>query len=182
LVCFTYRLVNEVALRLWYNWYSSDEKAADLKSYNGYSSAQRARAQSWLNSQWRSDALTRPIACIACGQTAQPIDAHDEDYSEPFRKDVTDAFHLCFICHMMVHSRHRNKEAWRVFRRMVEGGGRPIPLGGRRFLSFQQKFLTAQITSALFEWFEAPRRLALSEIEFSQDRTHIGSPRAMFVR
>jgi hypothetical protein len=140
-----------------------------LKTYNGFSGEQRTRAQSWLNSQWKSGALARPVACIACGQTAQPIDAHAEDYSEPFRKDVTDAFHLCFICHMMVHSRHRSQQAWRAYRHMVEIGGRAIPVGGRHFLVFQQKFLTGQIIPALFEWFGAPQRQALREIELSQD-------------
>ena len=148
-----------------------------LKTYNSFNGEQRARAQSWLNSQWRSGALARPVACTACDQTAQPIDAHAEDYSEPFRKDVTDAFHLCFICHMMVHCRHRSQEAWRVYRQMVESGGRAIPVGGRHFPAFQQKFLTGQITSALFEWFDPPKRQALSEIELSQDRTQVGPPR-----
>src|SRR3984885_11802024 len=115
-----------------------------LKTYNGFNGEKRARAQSWLNSQWRSGALARPVACTACDQTAQPIDAHAEDYSEPFRKDVTDAFHLCFICHMMVHCRHRNQEAWRISRHMVESGGRAIPVGGRHFRAFQQKFLTGR--------------------------------------
>ena len=119
----------------------------------------------------------RAVACIACGQTAQPIDAHAEDYSEPFRKGVTDAFHVCFICHMMVHSRDRNHQAWRVYRLMIESGGRAIPLGGRHFLNFQQKFLTRHITSALFEWFAPPTRQALSEIELSQGQTQVGPTR-----
>jgi hypothetical protein len=153
-----------------------------LKNYNGFSGEQRTRAQSWLNSQWRSGALARPVACIACGQTAQPIDAHAEDYSQPIRKGVTDAFHLCFVCHMMVHCRHRNQEAWRIYRQMVESGGRAIPVRGRHFPTFQQKFLTGQITSALFEWFDLPKRRALSEIELSQDRTQVGLPRETDVK
>ena len=148
-----------------------------MKSYNGFNGEQRVRAQSWLNAQWSSGALARPVACIACGQTAQPIDAHAEDYSEPFRKGVTDAFHLCFICHMMVHSRHRSQQAWRAYRHMVETGGRAFPVGGRHFLVFQQKFLTGQIVPALFEWFDPPQQQALSEIELSQDRMAVGSPR-----
>jgi hypothetical protein len=140
-----------------------------LKNYNGFSGEQRGQAQSWLNAQWRSGALARPVACIACGQTAQPIDAHAEDYSEPFRKGVTDAFHVCFICHMMVHCRHRSEEAWRLYRHMVESGGRPIPVGGRHFPAFQQKFLTGKILPGLFEWFDPPQRQALREIELSQD-------------
>jgi hypothetical protein len=148
-----------------------------LKGYNGFTGEQRDLAQSWLNAQWRSGALARPLNCCACGQTAQPIDAHAEDYSEPFRKGLTDEFHLCFICHMMVHCRHRSQEAWCLYRHMVESGGRAIPVGGRHFPAFQQKFLTGQITSALFEWFDPPKRQALSEIELSQDRTQVGPPR-----
>ena len=69
-----------------------------LKSYNGFSGEQRGRAQSWLNAQWRSGAITRPLECVACGQTAQPIDAHAEDYSEPFRKGLTDG--VSFVLHL----------------------------------------------------------------------------------
>ncbi|HZZ24925.1 MAG TPA: hypothetical protein VFE60_21135 [Roseiarcus sp.] len=140
-----------------------------MKDYNGFTGEQRGRAQSWLNAQWRSGAIARPLDCCACGQAAQPIDAHAEDYSEPFRKDVTDGFHLCFICHMMVHCRHRSQEAWRLYRHMVESGGRAIPVGGRHFPAFQQKFLTGKITPGLFEWFDPPERQALREIELSQD-------------
>jgi hypothetical protein len=148
-------------------YWEGDER---LKGYNGFSGEQRVRAQSWLNAQWTSGAITRPLECIACGQMAQPIDAHAEDYSEPFRKDVTDAFHLCFICHMMVHCRHRSEEAWRVYRQMVESGGRAIPVGGRHFPAFQQKFLTGKILPGQFEWFDPPQRPALREIELSQDQ------------
>jgi hypothetical protein len=123
-----------------------------VNSYNGFSGEQRGRAQSWLNAQWRSGALARPVACVACGQTAQPIDAHAEDYSEPFRKGVTDAFHLCFICHMMVHCRHRSQEVWVFYRHMTENGGRAIPGGGRHFPAFRQKFLTGKLPPSLFDW------------------------------
>jgi hypothetical protein len=140
-----------------------------VNRYNGFRGEQRGRAQSWLNAQWRSGALARPVACVACGQTAQPIDAHAEDYSEPFRKDVTDAFHLCFICHMMVHCRHRSEEAWLLYRQLVESGGRSIPVGGRNFPAFRQRFLTGKLAPVLFHWFDPPVRRALLEIELSQD-------------
>jgi len=65
---------------------------------------------------------------------------------------------------------------------MVESGGRAIPVGGRHFPAFQQKFLTGQITSALFEWFEPPKRQPLSEIELSQDLTLVETPRETDVK
>ena len=148
-------------------YWKGDER---VKGFNGFSGEQRDRAQSWLNAQWTLGTLTRPLECIACGQTAQPSDAHAEDYSEPFRKGLTEGFHLCFICHMMVHCRHRSEEAWRVYRQMVESGGRAIPVGGRHFPAFQQKFLTGKILPGLFEWFHPPQSQALREIELSQDQ------------
>jgi hypothetical protein len=117
-----------------------------------------------------SGAIARPIACCACGQAAQPIDAHAEDYSKPFRKDLTDAFHLRFVCPMMVHCRHRSEEAWSVYRQIVDRGGRAIPVGGRHFPAFQQKFLTGKILPGLFEWFDPAQRQGLREIEQSQDQ------------
>jgi hypothetical protein len=140
-----------------------------LKSYNGFSGEQRRRAQSWLIVQWRSGAITRPLDCCACGQTTQPIDAHAEDYSEPFRKGITDGFHLCYVCHMMVHCRHLSQDAWSTYRHMVENGGRAIPVGGRNFPVFRQRFLIGDITPSLFNWFTPLKRRALREIEVSQD-------------
>jgi hypothetical protein len=142
-----------------------------VKAYNGFPGKQRARAQSWLNAQWRSGALRRPFACVACGQTAEPIDAHAEDYREPFQAGITDAFHLCYVCHMMVHCRHLSQEAWSIYRSMVENGGRAIPVRGRNFPVFRQRFLIRDITPDLFNWFIPSERRALREIEVSQDET-----------
>ena len=91
-----------------------------MKDYNGFSGKQRDRAQRWLNKEWSTDRLARPSECMACGQTEGIIDAHAEDYSEPFRASVTDEYHLCKRCHYMVHARSRNPKAWREYRAKIE--------------------------------------------------------------
>lgn len=112
-----------------------------MKSYNGFDSAQRNKAQRWLNTQWAAGKFARPSRCCACGQTEGVIDAHAEDYSEPFRHGKTDQYPLCFICHMMVHCRFANRAAWDVYRRMVADGWRAPAFKSRNFPGFQRDFL-----------------------------------------
>lgn len=61
-----------------------------MNPYNGFTGDQRNRAQRWLNSQWAAGHFPRPAQCCACGQADGIIDAHAEDYSEPFRHGKTD--------------------------------------------------------------------------------------------
>jgi hypothetical protein len=61
--------------------------------------------------------------CCACGQDKGVIDAHAEDYSEPFAAGKTDEFHLCFTCHMILHCRFRNRSAWDRYRDAIRAGG-----------------------------------------------------------
>jgi hypothetical protein len=91
-----------------------------VKDYNGFAGKQRNRAQRWLNKEWSAGRLARPSECVACGQTEGIIEAHAENYSEPFRAGVTDAFHLCKRCHTKVHARSRNEKAWREYRAKIE--------------------------------------------------------------
>jgi hypothetical protein len=93
-----------------------------MKSYNGFPPGARERAQRWLRAEWISGRLARPSVCCACGQDKGIIDAHAEDYSEPFRPGVTDEFHLCFTCHMMVHFRFRNRAAWSRYSEAIANG------------------------------------------------------------
>ena len=83
-----------------------------MNSYNGFTPSQRVKAQNWLNKQWANGTLARPAKCCACGQTEGLIDAHAEDYSEPFEAGKTDQFHLCRKCHMHVHRRFANPQSW----------------------------------------------------------------------
>lgn len=95
-----------------------------MKSYNGFTGAQRNAAQQWLRTMWGSGRLERPKQCCACGQAEGVIHAHTEDYSLPYAAGKTDEFPLCFTCHMMVHARFRNPERWNYYRAKVREGFR----------------------------------------------------------
>lgn len=137
--------------------------------YNGFSGAQRSKAQRWLNRQWATGALARPSRCVACGQTEGVIDAHAEDYSEPFAAGKTDAFHLCYVCHLMVHCGARNPRRWIEYRSLVEEGRRTFPYVRRGWLRFVREILARELDRALFVPCDPPKRRALLEIEQSQD-------------
>lgn len=70
------------------------------------------------------------------------MDAHAEDYSEPFRPGKTDEFHLCYTCHMMVHCRFRCVAAWDAYRRQLRNGVVFQPFTTRNWPSFSTIFFT----------------------------------------
>jgi hypothetical protein len=139
-----------------------------MKSYNGFPPEQRERAQRWLREEWTSGRLARPAKCCACGQDKGVIDAHAEDYSLPFRAGKTDEFHLCFTCHMMVHCRFRNPEAWARYCAVIAGGGHFAAVMKRDFGTFAAVQLDgpAGYAKALRGFIPgpAPARLVLEEI------------------
>ncbi len=112
-----------------------------MKAYNGFSAAQRNKAQAWLNQQWASGKLDKPTQCCACRQTKGIIDAHAEDYSEPFAQGKTDQYHLCFRCHMMVHCRYANPQAFTRYRQEVYAGTQYAPFYKRDFFTFKEQQL-----------------------------------------
>lgn len=116
-----------------------------MKDYNGFTGAQRDKAQRWLNQQWAAGKFPRPSRCCACGQTHGIIDAHAEDYSEPFAHGKTDEYPLCFICHMMVHCRFRNRDAWDRYRAIIGNGGRFPGFETRNFPLFSSMYLGAKL-------------------------------------
>lgn len=112
-----------------------------LSSYNGFSGEQRDKAQRWLNEQWASGRLARPCKCVACGQTAGVIDAHAEDYSEPFAAGKTDEFHLCYLCHLVLHCRRQNRAMWLRYRKDIASGIIFAPFYSRSWPRFQNMML-----------------------------------------
>ncbi|MDC7784790.1 hypothetical protein PQJ75_00795 [Rhodoplanes sp. TEM] len=95
------------------------------------------------------------------------IDAHAEDYSEPFAAGKTDEFHLCFVCHMMVHCRFKNRDAWDRYRTAIREGKRSRPFHTRNFGRFSADFLDAPglLPRAEYEQHEPPARRPLDEID-----------------
>lgn len=100
---------------------------------------------------------------MACGQTEGRIDAHAKDYSEPFAAGKTDAFHLCFTCHMMVHCRFANIFAWQRYKRAISSGIRYAAFRGRNFPAFKATFLMEEWPSPHHVSPE-PERRVLDEI------------------
>jgi hypothetical protein len=132
-----------------------------MKDYNGFSGSDRRRAQAWLNYQWNAGLLARPSECCACGQDKGIIDAHAEDYSQPFAAGKTDEFHLCYRCHMMVHCRFRADERWQWYKAQLRAGVRFEAFYSRNFAVFTAQNLRGEPP---IELVGAPRDCVLSRI------------------
>lgn len=134
-----------------------------MKSYNGFTANQRNKAQSWLNAQWANGSMTKPTECCACKQQEGIIDAHAEDYSEPFAQGKTDQYHLCFRCHMMVHCRFANKPAFARYAQEVYAGTQYAPFYKRDFFTFTAQHFdqwTAPIAGYVLDSTDALYRIA----------------------
>jgi hypothetical protein len=140
-----------------------------MKSYNGFSGAQRDRAQNWLRTQWR-DGRPRPIKCCACGQDLGVIHAHAEDYSEPFG-DQTDEFPMCYRCHIMLHCRFQHPEAWDRYRAAIRSGIRFVPTGA--FPAVLAQIRGAEVP---FTQHSPPTRFPLDEIHEGKHLPAAGTP------
>lgn len=103
-----------------------------MNSYNGFSPAQRVRALRWYNAQLAQGLRSRPTVCEACGQTEGIIEAHSEDYSEPFG-DHIGAYGFCYLCHMMLHCRHHDQARFDEYRAAVRDGWRAPASRGRNW-------------------------------------------------
>ncbi len=135
-----------------------------MREYNGFSGEQRAKAQRWLNAQWSAGRFARPSRCCACGQTHGVIDAHAEDYSEPFTASKLMSYPLCFVCHMMVHCRFKNPAAWHRYRQLIGRGARPPAFSTRNFPAFKRDFLGATMPTDGWTKHPAPIRRILDGI------------------
>ena len=69
----------------------------------------------WLQGEYAVGPRARPTVCGACGQTEGPIEAHSQSYAAPFG-DHIGRFGLCYRCHMAIHTRFNNREAWEAYK------------------------------------------------------------------
>lgn len=91
-----------------------------MKSYNGFTPAQRMAGDKLIK-QAIADGIKPPATvCVECGQKHGIIHYHCEDYSPD--NVVDDAVAMCWLCHMMLHCRHRNPTAYAVYVDQVKKG------------------------------------------------------------
>ena len=119
-----------------------------LKTYNGFDHNQRMKGYRWLQGEYAAGRRARPTVCGACGQTEGPIDAHSEDYSEPFGEHIG-RHGLCYRCHMAIHCRLKNPEAWTIYKHHVAMGRIFHPIG-KNFRRFAAENLTRKLKDVPF--------------------------------
>jgi hypothetical protein len=105
--------------------------------YNNFTSQQRTRALRWLNAEYAAGRRHRPTRCDVCHQTEGPIERHSEDYSFPFG-DHIGQYGLCYRCHLMIHCRFKNPEAWENYKRHMHQGRIFVPIGRNFWLFWRQ--------------------------------------------
>jgi hypothetical protein len=76
------------------------------------------RALRWSRAEYAAGRRHAPLVCDACGQDEGPIEAHSEDYSEPFGSHIGEPA-LCFRCHVAVHCQFKNPVAWEAYKLQV---------------------------------------------------------------
>lgn len=79
-----------------------------MKSYNGFSSNERARVGNLQLKAIRAGEFPAPQQCELCLQKTGQMQLHNEDYSEPF----DDAHPICRSCHGALHIRFTNLARW----------------------------------------------------------------------
>jgi hypothetical protein len=110
-----------------------------LKTYNGFDHDQRMRGYRWLQREYAAGRRARPTVCDACGQTEGPIEAHSESYAEPFGAHIG-RYGLCYRCHMAIHTRFNNRDAWEAYKHHVALGRIFHPIG-KSFVRFCRETL-----------------------------------------
>lgn len=111
-----------------------------MSEYQGWTGKQRVRALNWLNREYKAGRRVRPTVCDGCGQTEGILEAHSEDYSEPFG-DHIGGMGLCYRCHMALHCRFKAPEAWILYRRAICCGVRFKPFLKRNWFGFRAEHL-----------------------------------------
>ena len=134
-----------------------------LKPYNGFDHGQRMKGYRWLQREYVAGRRARPTVCDACGQTEGPIEAHSESYAAPFG-DHIGRYGLCYRCHMAIHTREKNPEAWAIYKMQVALGKIFHPIG-RSFRRFAAENLRRKLKDVPYMQRPAPVRTFLDDLK-----------------
>lgn len=136
-----------------------------MNSYNGFTPKQRYKALAWFKKQIQlGKHPPKPCKCDICGQTKGALMYHSEDYSEPFGEHIG-KFSLCFICHMMIHCRHKNPESWEVYKTRLKQGIRYKPFYFNDWNRFRKECLIDKFVVREQEITQNPNLEMLEKIE-----------------
>jgi hypothetical protein len=139
-----------------------------LKTYNGFDHDQRMKGYRWLQREYATGRRARPIVCDACGQIEGAIEAHSENYSAPFG-DHIGRYGLCYRCHMAIHTRFNNREAWEAYKHHVALGRIFHPIG-KNFRRFCIETLERKGAGVPFKQRPVRIRTLLDDLDW--DRAH----------
>lgn len=103
------------------------------RPYNGFTPEERTKGGNWYRKNRKAGVIPAPAVCCCCGQTVG-VNGHSEDYSEPFG-DHIGCFHLCYRCHMAIHCRFKNYEAFKTYRELIKTQTFPPTRDFRVFIS-----------------------------------------------
>ena len=95
-----------------------------MNSYNAFSGRER---EAKLRAQHARERLGFPChptgPCAICGDPDAKLEAHDEDYSQPYIWEPPAQYALCHMCHSRLHARFHNPGLWEAHKAHVRRGG-----------------------------------------------------------
>jgi hypothetical protein len=142
-----------------------------MKSYNGFTPKQRMDAFNWLKKEMQLGSRSKkPEKCDACGQMAGSLMWHSEDYSAPYGAHIGE-YGLCYICHMMIHCRFRNKSRWKEYMGNVRRGFKYYHYNFNDWNSFKKEFLGDTPISRGYDIRPDESSIVLDKIENSGNTT-----------
>lgn len=97
-----------------------------MHSYNGFTPQQRYEGDRIIKKAINNGQLEQPTKCRVCGQTEGILHYHAEDYRPS--KILKNCRCLCWRCHMILHSRYRNRDAFNKYFNEVLGGKKYPPV------------------------------------------------------
>ena len=98
-----------------------------MKSYNGFTPKQRLAGDKIIKKAIEDGILMKlsDCKCKFCGQDKGIRHYHCEDYSP--ENILNDAIPVCWLCHMMIHSRFKHPKSYVKYFREIKKGKRYSP-------------------------------------------------------